>query len=329
MKIDCYPHILPAPVLKALPVLPLPTLRNPALTDLDERFRVMDRFEDYAQVLVPFPLQPVVPALGGVGPAADVIRASNDWLAQSVQDHPERFLAFAAALPLGDPDAAVVELVRCLDELGAAGVQLETNVAGVPIDDPRFEPVFAELAARGRPVWLHPVRGKAIPDFLSESEGRFGLWQALGWPYETSLVLARLVLRGHLDRHPDLRVIVHHGGGMVPHFAGRLGGVLEELGRIGLDAELQQAVAERTKPLDEYFRMFYADTVLFGAEHAVRCALDYFGTDHVLFGTDMPFDPEQGPGFVRDTIANIEALDLDPSGLTALYEGNARRLLGL
>lgn len=329
MKIDCYPHILAAPVRDRLDDLPLPTLRNPVLLDVDERFRVMDRFEDYTQILVPFPMQPIVPFFASPSVAVDAVRAGNDELAILVDKHPDRFAGWACAVPLFDVDEAERELARCLDELGALGVQLETNVGGVPIDAPAFEALFAEVAARGKAVWLHPVRGKAIPDFASEATGRFGLWQALGWPYETSLVMARLVLGGLFTRHPDLRVIIHHGGAMVPHFCNRLGEVLEHMGQIGFDAELSEAVAGLDRPVDELLRSFYADTVLFGAEHAVQCVIDYFGVDHVLFGTDMPFDPEQGPGFVRDTIANVDALPLDDAQRAAVYEHNARRLFHL
>lgn len=286
----------------------------------------MDRFPEYVQVLVPFPVQPLIPFLGGDARARDVIRAGNEFLADLVHRHPDRFVGFAGALPLADVDRAMAELTHCLDDLGALGVQLETNVGGVPIDHSRFEPVFAEMARRRCPIWLHPVRGKMLPDFGTEEVSRYGLWQALGWPYETSLVLARLVLGGYLERHSGLRLIVHHGGAMIPHFCGRLGAVLEYLGRIGFDGELTEAVESLPRPLDEYFRMFYADTVLFGAGNAVGCVVDYFGVDHVLFGTDMPFDPEQGPGFIRDTLANVEALGLDAEAQAKVFRGNALRL---
>jgi aminocarboxymuconate-semialdehyde decarboxylase len=329
VKLDCYPHILPAPVYERMERIPLPTLNNPTLYDVDARLRVMDRYPDYAQVLVPFPTAAIVPVLGTEAQAAEAIRAGNEHLAELTAKDPERFPAFVAALPLFDGQRAAEELVYCLDELGAVGVQLETNVRGVPLDEARFAPLFAELAARERPAWLHPTRGPMVPEFASEERGTYGLWQALGWPYETSLVMARLVLGGIFDRHPGLPLIIHHGGGMIPHFAGRLGRVLENMAEIGFAADLEEAVGALKRPVDDYFRMFYADTVLFGAGHAVQCVLDYFGLDHVLFGTDMPFDPEQGPTFITDTMANVEALPLAPEQRAAVFEGNTRRLLRL
>jgi len=136
-----------------------------------------------------------------------------------------------------------------------------------------------------------------------------------GQPYETTICLTRLVFAGHLERCPNLRIVAHHGGGMIPHFAGRIGSFLEAMGP-RLDEDLLLALQSLRKPPVEYFKMFYVDTALFGA-------------DHVLFGTDMPLDPEQGPGFIRDTIADIEALAIEGAERQRIYEGNARRVLGI
>jgi len=89
------------------------------------------------------------------------------------------------------------------------------------------------------------------------------------------------------------------------------------------------ALQSLSKPPIEYFKMVYVDTALFGAKHALDCVVDFFGVDHVLFGTDMPFDPEGGPGFIRATVADIEALALDEAVRQRIYEDNARRVLGV
>ena len=129
--------------------------------------------------------------------------------------------------------------------------------------------------------------------------------------------MARLVYSGVFDTYPGLRVITHHAGAMVPHFAGRLASPLEDPDRAAILAGLDR------DPMD-YFRGFYADTAMFGATHAVRCAVEFFGADHVLFGTDMPLG---GPSVVEDTIADIEALDLPDADAAAIFGGNARRVL--
>ncbi|HZT97601.1 MAG TPA: amidohydrolase family protein, partial [Chloroflexota bacterium] len=223
---------------------------------------------------------------------------------------------FAAALPFGDLDAAMLELDRALIQLNALGVQVYTNVLGVPLDDPRFEPLFQRLEAAGRAAWLHPIRGADRTDYPSEPRSDFGLWWSLGWPYETAAALSRLVYSGHMERHPNQIVIAHHGGGVVPHFASRL----------AMGPGARQVQGRLAAPVLDYFRRFYVDTALFGAPHAVRCVLDFCGPDHVLFGTDVPLGP---PNAVEATIADIEASGLSADEREAVYAGNAERLLGL
>ena len=130
--------------------------------------------------------------------------------------------------------------------------------------------------------------------------------------------------------HPGIKFLIPHGGSMVPHFAGRVGPGWDQLGARTPDE--QRADVEHyplsKRPID-YFRMFYVDTALFGAAHAIRCSLEFFGVDRVLFASDTPFDPEQGPGYIRATIADIENLGLSEEDRTAIYEGNARRVLGV
>jgi aminocarboxymuconate-semialdehyde decarboxylase len=285
-----------------------------ALTDLDVRRRRLEAFGDQVQVLVL-----AVPPLEEVGPpkiAAEFARLANDEMAELIQAHPDRFAGFVAALPWSDPDASMVELDRAVSTLSALGAQLFTNVNGLPIDDPRFEPVLARLEASGRTVWLHPTRDASWPDYRSEEASDYGLWWSLGWPYETAAALSRLVYSGLIQRHPGLRILAHHGGGMIPHFSARL----------AMGPGVRQTRDSLDAPPLEYFRSFYADTALFGAEHAVRCVLDFFGPDHVLFGTDMPLGP---PNAVEATIANLESLGLAETELAAVYSGNALRLLNL
>jgi len=237
-------------------------------------------------------------------------------MADLVRRFPDRFAGFAAALPLSDVEAAAAELDRALSELGALGAQLYTNVLGVPLDDLRFEPLFTQLEAAGRAVWLHPTRSAAWADYPAESSSNYGLWWSIGWPYETAAALARLVYSGHMERHPRQRVIAHHGGGLVPHFSARL----------AMGPGYRQVKDTLPRPPLDYFRMFYADTALFGAPHAVRCVLDFFGPRHVLFGSDMPLGPANA---VEATITDIDAAGLSSEDQAAVYAGNAERLLGL
>ncbi len=329
-KIDAFAHILPPSYARRLePIVSAagasdrilgfqPWIReDPALTDLDARWRAIDRFGDYVQVLTL-----AVPPIDQLGPPAvarDLARAANDELAELVGRYPDRFAGFAAALPMSDPEAAAAELTRAMGELGGLGAQLHTNVGGVPLDEPRFEPVFAAVTSLGGALWIHPTRSEVWPDYPAERRSRYGIWWALGWPYETSVCMTRLVYSGCFDRHPGLRVITHHAGAMVPHFAARLASPLEDPDRAAILSGL------RAEPMD-YFRRFYADTALFGNPGAVRCAVEFFGPGHVLFGTDMPLG---GPTVVADAIADIEALGLPGADTAAIFAGNARTVLKL
>jgi aminocarboxymuconate-semialdehyde decarboxylase len=282
------------------------------LTDIDARRRQIDASGDYTQVLVL-----AVPPLEEVGPpavATEFARLANDEMAELVVRHPDLFAGFAAALPLNDVDASLLEIDRAVSDLGAVGFQLFTNVNGVPLDHRSFEPLFARIESIRRMVWLHPTRNATWADYPTEDRSDYGLWWSLGWPYETAAALSRLVYSGVMERHPDLRVIAHHGGGMVPHFASRL----------AMGPGVRQVQGSLARPPLEYFRKFYADTALFGAAHAVRCVIDFFGPEHVMFGTDTPLG---GPGVIDATIRDLESIGLDQGDLAAVLSGNASRLL--
>ncbi len=243
-------------------------------------------------------------------------RLANDEMAELVQKHPDRFVGFACALPLNDVEAALWELDRAVGDLGALGAQVFTNVLGLPLDDPIFDPIFARLEALDRAMWLHPTRNATWSDYPTETASDFGLWWSLGWPYETAAALSRLVYSGSMERHPKLKVIAHHGAGMVPHFSARL----------AMGPGFRQTKDSLPRPPLEYFRRFYADTALFGAQHAVQCVLDFFGPDHVLFGTDMPLGP---PDAVEETIADIEGCDLSDLERSAVFADNVATLLAI
>ena len=327
-KIDAFAHILPPRYLEHLErhlasTMSAAQLRyyqegvfrfDPVISDLDARWLRMDAHGDYAQVLVLAvpPLEEIEPPRAG----AELAERANDEMAELVRRFPERFVGFAAALPLADVEASVAEIDRAIGELGALGVQLFTNVRGAPLDHPRFDPILARVETLDRMVWLHPTRNATWPDYPTERESDYGIWWSLGWPYETAAALSRLVYSGQMERHPGLRVIAHHGGGMVPHFPSRL----------AMGPGYRQTRDSLARPALDYFRRFYADTALFGAPHAVRCVIEFFGAEQVLFGTDIPLGP---PDAVDATIADLESAGLPDADLAAVYAGNAQRLLGV
>jgi len=334
VKIDVFPHILPKPYFERMLAVAPPQLHMgkrmrgiPVLVDLELRLRIMDRYEGYAQVLTL--ASPPIEIIAGPDLSPELARLANDSMAEVVERHPDRFPGFVASLPMNNPDAAVAEIDRAVGRLRATGVQIYTNVNGRALDGPEFEPIFARMAHHRLPIWLHPTRTPAIADYADERRSKYDLWWAFGWPYETTLAMGRLVFSGLFDRHPDLAVITHHLGAMLPYFEMRAAGGLDQLGTRTEDPDDGVALARlQRRPLD-YFKMFYGDTAVFGSAPALECGLAFFGADRVLFGTDMPFDPEQGPGFIRDTIEAMERMRATPAEKAAIYAGNAKRLLKL
>jgi len=295
------------------------------IVDVDARLRILDEFGDYMQV-ISLPLPPLE-IIAGPEKSPQLAREANDGLAQLVHRY-DRFLGFAAALPMNNPDAALAEIGRAVDELGAFGIQLYTNVAGKPLDAPEFMPLFEEVARRGVPIWLHPARGADFSDYLTESKSQYEIWWTFGWPYETSVAMARLVFSGYFDRFPDLEVITHHMGGMIPYFEGRVGYGWDQLGKRTSDVDYVSLLKSMKKRPVDYFKSFYADTALFGAAPATRCGLEFFGVDRVVFASDMPFEPTPGL-YARETIRCVEALDLPQEQKARIYRGNAEKLLKL
>ncbi len=333
-KIDIFTHIFPKAYFERMSEVASgykdagKRVRGvPMLVDLDERFRVMDRFEGYQQVLSI--ATPPIEAYARPADAIDLARRANDGMAELVQKYPDRFPGFIASLPLNDPDAAVRETHRAIDDLGGRGIQVFTNVGGKPIVAPEFLPLFDAMAAFDLPIWLHPYRGADIPDYSSEDRSQYEIWWTFGWPYETSVSMARMVFAGLFDTHPHLKVITHHMGAMAPYFEGRLGPGWDQLGARTSDYDYTVVLKQlKKRPLD-YFRMFYADTALFGAYDATVCGLQFFGADHVLFASDSPFDPEKGPMYIRETIRVIDRLPISTEARADIYAGNAIRLLRL
>ena len=331
MKIDIFNHILPerffTEFLRVAPGMKDMGKRSrniPVMCDMDARFRMMDEFGAYCQVISL--ASPPIEAFAGADIAPELARMANDGMAELVEQHRDRFPAFVAALPMNNPGAAEKELERALDQLGAVGVQMYSNVAGKSLDSPEFLPLFDELARRDRAIWLHPARGGNFSDYATEQRSKYEIWWTFGWPYETSVAMARLVFSGMFDRHPNLKIITHHMGAMIPYFEGRVGYGWDQLGRRSSDEDYEGLLKSMKKrPLD-YFKMFYADTALFGAAAATECGLKFFGVDRVLFASDCPFEPTPGL-YIRETIRVIESLNLTAAEKDAIYRGNAARLL--
>jgi len=290
------------------------------LFDLEARFREMDQFGDYRQIIsLPAPaLEEIVDSQTGLALA----RIGNDALAELCRLYPDRFPTFVAAVCLTDVEGSIAEARRAVRDLGAGGIQVFAHVAGRPLDDPAFEPVFAAMAALDLPIWLHPIRNAAIPDFPGEKKSRFEMWWCFGWPYETSVTMVRLAFAGLFDRYPGLKIVTHHLGGMIPFYDGRVGPGMQVLGARTMDEDYAGILPSLKRPHMEYLHEFYGDTAMFGGGvHALRCGLSFFGADRVVFATDAPLGP------IGPAIEAIGQLELEADELRKIFSGNAEKLM--
>jgi uncharacterized protein len=329
--IDIFNHFMPAAYFERLrrlvPDHPAATAfpRLQTLWDIDARLRLLDQFGEYQQVLSL--ANPPIELLGTPEQTADLARIANDGLAELCRLHPQRFPTFIASLPMNNIDATLLEIDRAVNQLGAKGIQVFTNVVGKPLSAPEFRPVFARMIAHDLPIWVHPMRGPQFADYATEQTSEDEIWFTFGWPFETTACMTRLIYSGLFDEMPNLKIITHHMGGMIPYFAGRIALGFRQI-FFGAPDRNPGAETLRKAP-SEYYKMLYADTALNGDAAATRCGHDYFGTSRCLFATDAPFDAEQGKGLIAKTIAAIEILNINKDERARIFAGNARKLLKL
>jgi len=333
MIIDIFNHFMPKSYLDRLadlvpghPVLTtFPRLKT--LWDVEARLRLLDGFDGLQQVvsLANPPLELIAPP----DRTPELARMANDALADLCRRHPDRFPAFVAALPMNNVGAATAEIDRAIGTLGARGVQVFTNVAGRPLSADEFRPVFQRMAHHDLPVWVHPMRGPQSPDYASETISENEIWFMFGWPYETTACMTRLIFSKIFDELPNLKIITHHMGGMIPAFSGKINLGFQQIFFGTPDRNpVAEACGLNKRPI-EYFKMLYADTALNGEIAPTRCGHAFFGTASCLFATDAPFDAERGRGLIGNTIKAVEALEISAAERQRIFAGNARTLLKL
>lgn len=321
--IDIFCHILPEKYKKALyrkvqRKQHLTDLEDtskyfPALSDLELRLKMLGQHEGMKQVLTI-----IHPPAEIISPnnAVELAKIANEELAELVVKYPDQFIGGVACLPMNDIDAALREAERAVKTLKLKGVQIYTPCDSKPLDSPTLFPLYEMMTEYDLPVWLHPSRASDMADYEGEEESKYQVFLSIGWPYETTVGMVRLVRGGVLEKYPSLKVITHHLGGMAPYFIGRLawGG-----------KRYNEAIAPEAKlsrPPIEYFKMFYGDTVIGNNVSGLMCGYSLFGAEHVLFASDIPsiVDDEQ-------KIAPIEKMPINELEKSLIFEGNAKRLL--
>jgi predicted TIM-barrel fold metal-dependent hydrolase len=311
-RIDVHTHAMsdePAAALAGRGFRPTGGYRISVRWTPEAALSYMDRLEIAAQV-VSMPLT-FAGSDDDPGFGTRLSRMINEGHAELMAAHPDRFGAFAS-LPGDGPDEALAELAYALDELRLDGVVLTSNVLGRYFGDPSLEPVLAELARREVPVFVHPVDCPHI-DVLG-----FGRPSSIvEFPFDTARTIANALYTGVFQRHPGLRLILAHCGGVLPTLGWRIG-EHTVMGRGPDDADIDPA------HVAEVLRGLYYETALAGSRNSLLPTLEVTTADHILFGTDWPAAPE--PTVVRST-GNLTAFDgFTKDELRGVERGNALRL---
>src|SRR6476659_8541616 len=335
MRIDAYTHFFPKKFFDKMQEVAGDykdmgkRVRSlPALFDLDHRKKMVDGFKDYRQILS-YPQPPIENLAKSPAQIDEFVRLINDGFAELCAKERDHFPGWVAQIGLGAPDAGVREAERAIKELGALGVQIYTNVGGKPLDRPEYEPFWKKMNELGKPVWIHPARGAEMPDYRDEKKSLYEIWWTFGWSYETAAAMARLVFSGIMDKYPNLKIITHHFGGIVPMLEGRIGPGWDQLGARTSDEDLSVILKRlKKRPLDYFKHTFYADTAVFGGVPATHAGFAFYDLDKIVFASDCPFDPEKGTMYTRETLRIIEGIDMPAADKEKVWHGNLERITG-
>ena len=302
LKIDAFAHVLlPEFFGKMLAldknlVSKMPFIQNPILTDMAKRRETMPA--ETKQIISYVNANPE--DYLDSAEAAQLVELANEELLATVKANTDIFAGGVAMVAMNN----IPEAVRVIESFVTShpeilGIQLFTRHLGKSLADERFKPVFAAASKADVPIWLHPVFDARKPDNNI----------IFSWEYELTQAMLDIVQARYFQEFPNLNILVHHGGAMVPYFAGRIEHILPE----------EQAAD---------FKKFYVDTALLGNSKALELCVDYYGVDHVLFGTDAPLGIL--PAGATEVISHaIEVLPLTDNDKEKIFRGNANRLFGL
>jgi len=297
---------------------------TPTLIEPGRRLELMDRLGISRSVLVPLPwLETSPPVHADPRLCLEAAGIFNDALAATVSRRPDRFTG-VALLPTTNSEIMVAEFERAVRELKFAGGMFVVGPTAKPPDHPDYEPLYRRAAELNATLWIHPSRPALYPDYVGEKMSQFQVWQGLSWLLDSSTAMVRLVFNGLFDRYPGIKIVIHHHGALIPLFAQRL--------QYGWDYfEQNTGVRQPTaihRPYIEHFKKFYIDTATQGNEPLLlQMAVNFFGVDRVLFGSDCPMDATAGAAFTTDAIRSVNGLQVTEAERALIFSGNAGRVL--
>jgi len=361
-KIDSYTHFSDTRILDALedavhnpkdPKLPANKkfrhvyrdlfLGAPTIINAEERIKLMDKCGIAMSIITPQPLIETIP-----GPYItkevnlNVAQVINNSLAELCRKHPTRFKA-VAALPTVDRDQMIGEFRRAVKELGMVGGMYG---CGYPwkrpdhedyfsLEDSRNDNLYAEAERLGVPLWLHPDTPVTKADYMDEENppfpapakpvSRYQIFQAFTWLHDSTVAMVRIVFAGVFKKHPNLKIVIHHHGALVPLYAQRM-----EIGQDFFEQNMKMRYSNViSRPYVDHFKNFYIDTATQGyVPEILNECIKFFGVDHTLFGTDAPMDKEAGYIFTRTAINSVDDIGFSKKDLEKIYSKNAERICG-
>jgi len=244
--------------------------------------------------------------------AADICRMSNEDNFVLCKQYPERFVNICMFSLLDVPDA-LNELERCVQDLDCRGVTLNSNQEGKGLDSAEFFPFYERLIKYDLPILIHPCHWDSYP--LVDMEGGWRMMHIFGWPFDTTQAIWRMVMGGAFERYPELKVVAHHMGGMLPYFHYRIESTFNRHLKDKLPGHISK-----------YWKNIYGDTAVDGTPSAYPCGYAFFGADRLMYGSDYPFGVEAGEAYVRDNLAGVKALKIADSEMEKILSENARKM---
>lgn len=299
---------------------------TPALTDVRARLKLMDQFGFQRHVLVPLPWLETVPAVhANPETAREASVLCNDMMAHVCEQYPERFSG-VSLVPNTTTSIMIEEFTRSVKQLKLAGGMIAVGPTAKRPDHPDYDKLYKAAEQMDVPIWLHPSRPKNYPDYSDEPISKYQIWQAFSWLLDSTAAMVRIVFDGTFERYPNLKLVIHHHGALIPLFANRL--------TYGLDyfesASGAHVDTEISKPYIEHFKKFYCDTATQGFDPLVlQGAFNFFGAEHMLFGSDAPMDATAGEIFISGAVESLSGLNMSASDYRMVLFQNAERLLKL